>query len=448
MRHVALAMLMAACGGGGDKPVDGQPGVQDAPGSTTDAPPLPACTPVNGTNVKVRKVTQITGSSALLVTAPPNDGRLFVVTQDGRIMIVENEQVKPTPFLDLSDTNLTSDVPQGERGLLGLAFSPNYATDRAFYVFYTTITNQRVGNNIVARYHASATDPYKADPTGEIILSIPDFATNHNGGMIQFGKDGYLYIGTGDGGDAGDPCRNSQAIDRTASTCTTVPTRCMQLGRTTCEPLLGKILRIDVHTSGGVKNYGIPSDNPYAAGGGEPEIYVRGLRNPWRWSFDRMTGDLWIADVGQGLYEELDVLKAGDMAGKNLGWSMWEGLGTSTTSDPHCYGNYTCDLTNMTMPQVERTHQQGWLAIIGGEVYRGSCYPDLVGKYFFSDNTKHGLSTAVLNSDGSVTATDLPGTWPAGPASIHGDARGELYLTTASGSAGSNGIIYHIEAGP
>ncbi len=158
MRHVALAMLVAACGGGGDKPIDGQTGVQDAPGSTVDAPPLATCTPVNGTNVKTRLVTSFNGS-ALLVTAPPNDGRLFIVTQEGTIRIAENEQLKATPFLDISETNLKADPPPQERGLLGLAFSPNYATDRTFYVMYTTTTA-----DIVARFKASATDPNVAEP--------------------------------------------------------------------------------------------------------------------------------------------------------------------------------------------------------------------------------------------------------------------------------------------
>ena len=442
MRQTALAVVfLAACGGGGGTKSDAPSGIVDVPIDmpAIDAPALPSCTPVTGTTVSTRMITQVTGEGgALLVTSPPNDGRLFVVMQSGKIFIVENEQLKPTPFLDISNTNIAASTPPGEQGLLGLAFDPNYAGTRAFYVMYTTNSA-----DIVARFHASPTDPYKVESAmGEIVLSIPDFASNHNGGMLQFGKDGYLYVGTGDGGDGGDPCRNGQAIDRTASTCTSPPARCTQLGAASCEPLLGKILRIDVHTTAGVKNYGIPSDNPYAGGGGEPEIYVRGLRNPWRWSFDRMTGDLWIADVGQGLYEELDVLKAGTIADKNLGWSMWEGLGTGAVNDPHCYGNYTCTTTGMTFPQLEHSHSEGWLAIIGGEVYRGSCYPDIVGKYFFSDNTKHGLSTAVLNGDGSVTATDLPGTWPTGPASIHGDARGELYLTTTAGR------IYHIEAGP
>jgi glucose/arabinose dehydrogenase len=205
--------------------------------------------------------------------------------------------------------------------------------------------------------------------------------------------------------------------------------------------LLAKILRIDVNTTSGVKNYGIPSDNPFAAGGGEPEIYVIGVRNPWRWSFDRMTGDMWIGDVGQDTVEEIDLLKADQIAGKNLGWSMYEAA--------NCF-NAPCDATGKMMPQISRTHTAGWKAIIGGEVYRGTCYPDLVGKYFFSDNTKNILSTATLSGD-TVTATDLPapqGGWPAGIASIHGDARGELYLTTATGSLTTSGRIYHIEAGP
>lgn len=424
MRHVALAMLVAACGGGGDKPQDAPTEVKDAPGSTTDAPPLPACTPKNGTTVSVRKVTQISGS-ALLVASPPNDGRLFVVMQDGRIMIVENEQAKTTPFLDLSNTNLTSDVPQGERGLLGLAFSPNYATDRAFYVFYTANANNMT-QDVLARYHASATDPYVAETTGDIIFSIPDFAGNHNGGMIEFGKDGYLYIGTGDGGGAGDPRRNAQALTRSSNT----------------EPLLGKILRIDVNTTNGPKNYGIPSDNPFMSSD-VPEAFVTGVRNPWRWSFDKMTGDMWIADVGQDQIEELDVLKDGDIKGKNLGWSMYEAN--------NCFGNYTCDPAGKTMPQFTKNHTpvgqggDGWLAIIGGEVYRGTCFPDLAGTYFMTDNTRHALTTAKLESNGSVTATVLPnptGGWPTGPSSIHADARGELYMTT------TNGTIYQIEAGP
>ncbi len=427
MRKTALLLILAAaCGddGGNTTKDDARPADSS---QLVDSPPLPTCTPVNGTNVSVRMVGQITGS-ALLATSPPNDGRLFIVDQGGTIRILENDQVKPQPFLDLTGTNLVADQPQQERGLLGLAFDPDYANNGQFYVMYTT-QNQ----NIVARYKVSATDLNKADPqSGEIILMIPDFASNHNGGMIQFGpKDGYLYIGTGDGGNGGDPRRNGQTISRTACEVNN------------CEPLLGKILRIDVHTTSGVKNYGIPADNPFAGGGGEPEIFVIGVRNPWRWTFDSETGDMWIADVGQDLWEELTVLKHGEIAKKNLGWSRYEGLTCYSNNYPGC-NPADVGTGDFVAPQFVKTHSGtgGWKAIIGGQVYRGTCYPDLVGTYFMTDNTAHPLVSAKLEANGTVTTTDLPGTWPTGPAGIHADARGELYMTT------TNGRIYHIEAGP
>jgi len=424
-----LLVVVAGCDcNGNNSKTDGAGSGSDTTVPTVDAPPLPACSPRNGTNISVRQVgSTITNGSILLVTSPPNDGRLFAVLQDGRIMVLENEQLKSTPFFDLnavSGTGFVADTPQAERGLLGLAFHPSYATNREFYIFYTTGTA-----NVVARYHQSATDPNVADPAGEVILSIPDFAGNHNGGMIEFGSDGYLYIGTGDGGNAGDPRRNGQAIDRTSSSCTS----------TSCEPLLGKILRIDVNTASGGKMYGIPAGNPFAAGGGEPEIFIIGLRNPWRWSFDRETGDMYIGDVGQGVIEEVTVLPAGQQAGKNLGWSKYEGT--------RCYGNYQpCvdgenNSNGFTGPQYTRPHSDNWLAIIGGQVYRGNCFPDIKGTYFTTDNTAHELVKATY-SGGNFNAQSLGTTWPNGPASLHADARGELYLTT------TNGRIYQIEAGP
>lgn len=431
MRKTALLLvLVAACGddGGGNNTKDDARPIDT--GQLVDSPPLATCTPVNGTNVSVRMIGQITGS-ALLATSPPNDGRLFVVEQSGTIRIFQDEQLKAQPFLDLSTTNLVADTPQGERGLLGLAFDPDYANNGQFYVMYTT-QNQ----NIVARYKVSSSDLNKADPaSGEIILSIPDFASNHNGGMLEFGpNDGYLYVGTGDGGNGGDPRRNGQTIDRGACSVAN------------CEPLLGKILRIDVHTTSGVKNYGIPPTNPFAAGGGEPEIFVIGVRNPWRWSFDRMTGDLWIADVGQDLWEELTVLKDGQIAKKNLGWSRYEGLTCYSNNYPGC-NPADVGTGDFVKPQFVKTHSgtDGWKAIIGGQVYRGTCYPDLVGYYFMSDNTAHPLTRAKLEADGTVSVVDLPAPangWPTGPAGIHADARGELYMTT------TNGRVYHIEAGP
>jgi len=404
-----VLVLAAACGGGG-----GDNGKKDAGNPPADSPPaidapaLTGCTPVSGTSVKVRQIGRVSGG-AMLATSPPNDGRLFVVEQQGRIRIFENEMLKTTAFLDV--TGATGFVAGGEQGLLGLAFHPNYANNRQFYVFYTT------GNaNVVAKYTQSATDPNVADPTGEVLLSIPDFASNHNGGMMEFGSDGFLYIGTGDGGNANDPQRTAQDPNK----------------------LLGKILRIDVNTTSGQKPYGIPADNPFASGGGAPEVFMLGLRNPWRWSFDRMTGDLWIGDVGQGTDEELDVLKPSEQRGANLGWSMYEGT--------RCFGNYTCDPTGKFMPQATRAASTNWHAIIGGQVYRGSCFPDLQGTYFFTDNSAAQLQTAKLEANGSVTTTNLtppPQTsWPTSPASIHADARGELFITN------TGGYVYQIEAGP
>lgn len=416
MRTIALSLLLACHGGVAhdDAIVPGEP-------PPIDAPELLPCTPQPGTKMSFRRIGQVATSGATLATSPPGDGRLFVVEQQGRIRIFDHEQLRDAPFLDIRNRVLAS----GERGLLGLAFHPRYATNNYFYVFYTTGSA-----NVLSRFSASATDPYAADPASEtILLSIPDFAANHNGGMIEFGADGYLYIGTGDGGGGGDPHRNGQAIDRTAASCIA----------TQCEPLLGKILRIDVDHPANGKPYGIPQDNPFAAGGGEPEIFVIGLRNPWRWSFDRATGDLWIADVGQSWAEELDVLPAGQQAGVNLGWSMWEGT--------LCFVNYTCTMMGMTFPKAEWVRiaptNSPWAAIIGGQVYRGSCYPDLQGYYFFSEYATHPLARAQYDpSSNTVTTTELPGGGaPYGPSSLHADARGELYLTS------TNGNIYHLEAG-
>jgi glucose/arabinose dehydrogenase len=434
MRNPALVLVFAAaCGGGGNKneKKDGSITPPIDSGPLIDAPALIGCTPVSGTTVTVRMIGQVSGS-AVLATSPPNDGRLFVIEQQGRIRVFENEMLKTEAYLDVSAL-ASGGTPPNEQGLLGLAFHPDFGNNRQFYIYYTTNNA-----NIVAKYTQSATDPNKADPTGEIILSIPDFASNHNGGMIEFGKDGYLYIGTGDGGGGGDPCRNAQAIDRTAATCTAPPASCAQSGGTVCEPLLGKILRIDVNTTSGSKKYGIPSDNPYAAGGGEPEIFIRGVRNPWRWSFDRTTGDLYIGDVGQGAQEEVTVVKAGEQNGKNLGWSMYEGTA--------CYGNYTCSQTGMTAPQVTRSSggQDNWHSVIGGEVYRGECFPDLKGYYFFTDYAARPLVRGKLEANGTLTTSNLtlPATWPTGPTSIHGDARGELFLTNTQGR------VYQIEATP
>jgi glucose/arabinose dehydrogenase len=391
-------LLAAACGSSSNKPLDS--------GLVSDAPAL-ACSPMSGTKLSLRLIATTRGA-ALLATAPPNDPRLFVVEQQGRIRVLTDDTLLTAPFLDISDKISCC----SEQGLLGLAFHPDYATNGTFFVFYTTDNA-----NIVARYQVSA-DRNTADAaSGTIVLSIADFASNHNGGMIEFGPDGYLYIGTGDGGGGGDPQSNGQNTST----------------------LLAKMLRIDVDTKAPGLEYSIPPGNPFATGGGAPEVFMLGLRNPWRWSFDRATGDMWIGDVGQDQIEELDVLVAGAQAGANLGWKMYEG--NRCNDGP-------CNPTDKQMPQLEKTHGESWCSIIGGQVYRGSCYPDLVGTYFFTDYCAHVLGAATLAA-GSVTVEYPAVDVPQGPASLHADSRGELYLTTTKHN-GSDllGGVYHLEAGP
>jgi glucose/arabinose dehydrogenase len=409
---LVATVVLAACSNKNSAKIDAQ--VIDA---DVVVPPLP-CTTATGLKVSARKLAEPAGDAAMLVTAPPDDPRLFVVGQRGAIRIYEDEKLKPKPFLDLSADTGGPVVAGGELGLLGLAFHPQYAQNGQFFVWYTTTRNGSPYADVLARYQVSASDPNVAQPTGTIVLSVPDPFGNHNGGMVEFGADGFLYVGTGDGGSAGDPQRNAQNPNA----------------------LLGKILRIDVDHKATGKEYGIPADNPFGN-----EVFILGVRNPWRWSFDRATGDMWIGDVGQGQIEEVDVLKAGEQLGKNLGWSVFEGKGCCATQGDKCVQSGTqqaCNTSNIVMPLDSRTHAAGWTAIIGGQVYRGSCYTDLVGWYFYTDNGRGGLSKARLKADNTLEIVDLPGSFPKSPASIHADAHGELWETDTSGN------LYRIEAGP
>src|SRR5918992_2620319 len=240
-------------------------------------------------------------SSPVYLTAPPGDGeRVFVVEQAGRIRVVRGGSALATPFLDITGPVLDG----GERGLLSMAFAPDYAASGLFYLYYTA--SSPTGALTIAEYRRSA-NPDVAESAGRIVLSIPHSTySNHNGGQLQFGADGYLYIATGDGGGGGDPARNGQKLDS----------------------LLGKVLRIDPRVDPSGVPYRIPSDNPFVGQtGAQPEIWSYGLRNPWRFSFDRQTGDLTIGDVGQGSWEEVDFVPAASGAGRgaNFGWSCWEG---------------------------------------------------------------------------------------------------------------------------
>ncbi len=445
MQRLAVVLALVGCGGkneakeDGPRPPDGTP--SDGP---ADGPTLPACaSPANGTTITTRLVNNIGNGGAMLVAGPAGDPRLYVVGKFGQIRIIdENENLLPEPFIDLDDDNGGPVVSSttSEAGLLGLAFHPQYQANGTFFVFYVRAQAGVTGfplADVVARCKRDATNPNKAEATCTEILAIRDPASNHNGGMIEFGADGFLYISTGDGGPQSDPAGSAQAlVDGVIDPQVTTPPE--------ATALLGKMLRIDVDNPANGKEYGIPSTNPFAAGGGAPEIFMIGFRNPWRWSFDRGTGDMWIGDVGQGTIEELSYVKAGTGAGKNFGWDNWEGsicFGARTPATAPCNNQ-----ANFVFPVDEKTHGgDGWDSIIGGQVYRGSCYPDIVGTYFYSDNGNGGLFTAKLNPDGAtITKNELSGNFPGPeqPASIHASASGELYLTT------TNGAVFHIEAGP
>lgn len=274
------------------------------------------------------------------------DDRLFVVEQPGRIRLVKAGQLLEQPFLDITDKVITDG---NEQGLLSVAFHPDYKNNGQFFVDYTRRPD---GATVIERYTVSPGNPDRADDqSGKVILTIAQPEANHNGGLVKFGPDGYLYIGMGDGGGQGDQhgsIGNGQNRD----------------------VLLGKLLRIDVTNQ---DTYAVPPTNPF-----NTEVWAYGLRNPWRFSFDRSTGDLYIADVGQNTYEEVNFQPVLSTGGENYGWRIMEGL--------HCYDPQEgCDQTGVVLPVAEYSHDVGGCAITGGYVYRGSKYPVLDGAYFFGD---------------------------------------------------------------
>jgi glucose/arabinose dehydrogenase len=334
-----------------------------------------------------------------LAFAPDGTDRLFVIEQAGKIQVVQNGQLLPEPYLDI-----TSRVgSQGnEQGLLGLAFHPRYAENGFFYVNYTDLN----GDTVIARFQVSSDSPDRADPGSEKrLLSIAQPFQNHNGGAVAFGPDGYLYLGLGDGGSAGDPQGNGQSLDT----------------------LLGKILRIDVDNG---DPYAIPPGNPFAAGGGRAEIWAYGLRNPWRFSFDRLTGDLYIGDVGQNQIEEIDFLPVSSPGGANFGWDFFEGSSAYEGAPPP-------DLQAIP-PVAEYSHEMG-CSVTGGVVYRGSRLPEWQGIYLFGDYCS-GLVWGL--------ARDAQGNWQnqmlfvnVGRITSFGqDEQGEVYLVD------QGGIVYVLEA--
>jgi glucose/arabinose dehydrogenase len=345
-------------------------------------------------------LTQVaSGFDLPLGIAHAGDTRLFVIQQRGRIAIFDGTNVLAQPFLDLS--SLVSCC--GERGLLGLAFHPHYRDNGFFFVDYT----DRNGNTVVARYQVSATDPNRADPaSARVLLNVAQPFANHNGGHLAFGPDGYLYIALGDGGSGGDPGNRAQDLST----------------------LLGKILRIDIDSG---SPYAVPPSNPFVnRAGARGEIWAFGLRNPWRFSFDRVTGDLWIADVGQDTWEEVDFAPATSIGGENYGWRRMEGK--------HCFLPTTnCSDASMTLPVFEYSHAEG-CSVTGGYLYRGTKYPALKGTFLFGDYCS-GSIWGTKRSAGDTFTTKKLLTTNAAITGFGEDVNGEIYVIDQD-----RGLIYNI----
>jgi glucose/arabinose dehydrogenase len=400
MKRAGVACLgavatLSACGGSG----------------SSSPTPLPSATPPGGACAAGSPVPGIPALTARLVVAglrnpldlqaaPGDRERLYVVEQGGRIQVVRNGQLQVTPFLDIA-SHLSSG---GERGLLGLAFHPQFATSRRFFVNYTDPR----GDTHIAEFRASSPDA--ADPGSErVLLAVAQPFANHNGGGLVFDATGRLLVALGDGGSAGDPLGNAQRLDT----------------------LLGKVLRIDVDAAA---PYAVPADNPFrATPGASPEIWAYGLRNPFRIALDRPTGDLYIGDVGQSRIEEIDVGLASRRGGENYGWNVTEGS--------QCYSPPSgCNQAGLTPPAYEYTHAEG-CSVTGGVVYRGCRMPDLAGTYFFADFCTGFVRSFRL---GGGRATDVRD-WTAGlrgidsPVSFGLDADGEVYVVDYDGE------VYRLE---
>lgn len=375
---------------------------------------LAAPTPGTAQGSLIQRVPVVTSGLTAPVGAThagDGSGRLFIVEQVGRIRIWDGTQLLPTPFLSLSVGPGCSTTSCGERGLLGLAFHPNYENNGLFYVFYTRPSD---GALTIARYGVSS-NPNVANTTGTVLLTIPHSRGNHNGGQLAFGSDGYLYIGTGDGGDGGDPDENGQNTNA----------------------LLGKILRIDVDRddfpNDSARNYGIPATNPFVGITGADEVWDYGLRNPWRFSFDRANGNLFIGDVGQGIWEEIDLDPAGT-GGHNFGWDCREGA--HDYNDPNGDGNTGCGSVVSVDPILEFDHSPE-CSVTGGYVYRGLANSTLLtGKYLFSDYCSGKIWRGIPGTGGSWTFdynNPLPVTASFGLTSFGEDELGRIYVTYSNG---------------
>jgi glucose/arabinose dehydrogenase len=402
---VALVVGLAACAPT-TAPI-ATPGVSASRTAPTSAPGSTGATPAPGgpDHLRLLPVAKGLSNPVSITNASDGSGRLFVNEQAGSIRVVGSDgALRPEPYLDIHKRVLSG----GERGFLGLAFHPGFPGRSRLFVDYTRTPD---GATVISEFHAT---PQRADPASErILLVIAQPFANHNGGQLAFGPDGYLYIGMGDGGSGGDPFGNGQNTN----------------------VLLGKILRIDVDSAAAPgKAYAIPPSNPFAPNGihpgeGAPEVWSYGLRNPWRFSFDTADGDMYIGDVGQGSWEEIDRQPGDSRGGENYGWNVMEGR--------HCYRD-TCDQRPYVKPIAEYGHDQG-CAVIGGYVYRGTLQPALRGVYVFGDacsgvvftlQVDEGTATPkfVLDSGKQISSFGL-------------GENGELYLADLGG-----GAIYRVLA--
>jgi glucose/arabinose dehydrogenase len=353
---------------------------------------------------QIRLIEIVSGLDRPIALTHAYDDRLFILEQTGTIRVIVDGILLPEPFLDIKEKvrNDTENI-WDEQGLLGLVFHPRYQENGRFFINYTS--EEEGGSTILARYEVDANDPNRADPTSEtIILNVGQPYADHNAGHLQFGADGFLYMALGDGGEWGDPRGNGQNTST----------------------LLGNLLRLDVDSS---DLYAVPASNPFAGDSSKRnEIWVYGMRNPWRFSFDRLTGDLYIADVGQANWEELDFLPAGQQAGANMGWNTVEG--------PACYDAESCDRSGFVEPIVTYDHSRG-CAIVGGYVYRGTQLPRLAGSYFFADFCQ-GTIWSLMQRNGEWAQNEVyhGDIWVS---SFGEDVNGELYVLDHRG-----GIVYQI----
>jgi glucose/arabinose dehydrogenase len=390
-----VAVLAAACGGGSAN--GGATATStDPPAAGTDGGSAAA-----GRGVRLVKVGDF--SSPLYVTAPPNDRRrIFVVEQAGRIVVVRGGKRLAQPFLDIR-SKVTAG---GEQGLLSMAFAPDYAQSGLFYVYYT----ERSGQEAIWEYHRASDD--RADPSSaRLVLRMADPEPNHNGGLMIFGSDGLMYVGTGDGGGGNDQHGargNAQSLGS----------------------LLGKILRIDPRRSGG-RPYTVPGSNPFVGrAGARPEIYAYGLRNPWRFSFDRATDDLTIGDVGQDAVEEIDFVRKGRGRGANFGWRPWEGRRR----------NFDEPAPGAIFPVITHQHSAGFCSITGGYVVRDRGVPALYGRYVYGDYCEGHIRAATLRAGHRTTGKALTVPKVGGLSSFGEDAAGRVYATSL------NGPVYRLAA--